>query len=395
MTPNGSDASQLEAPASVPEVRSAYIDQLVLGYLLYGVGAVTAFLAAALALSDAQAALHSSLLASGLLVAGFAGDRVDAAIGLRRANVLAYALLAAGSSCLMTAPAYAVTLAGAAMIGLAVGLLLAHLNRTLTRGAGALAQVRISRAALVAMVGSMSVPVVIGLGDNSGLGWQVAFVVAGVFIALGLWGTRWRVDVARSVLERAGSLSRGYWLTWLLLVLGVAVEFAFVFWSSTLVERQLEIPLADATLVATSFYVGMATTRLALSFTAIGGGDPIGLVRLGLVVATAGALLAWTADEVVLAAAGVFLGGVGAAFQYPLIVAVALALVPSLADKGSARLILASGVAILAAPLVLGFVADAAGVSIAWLLIPAVSAAALVLSVPVERARAAGARARA
>jgi MFS family permease len=393
MTPDGSVAPHLEVPASVPELRSAYIDQLAIGYLLYGVGAVTAFLAAALALSDAEAALHSSLLAIGLLVAGFAGDRVDVAIGLRRANVLAYALLAAGSACLVTAPAYAVTLAGAAMIGLAVGLLLAHLNRALTRGGGALAQIRMSRAALVAMVGSMSVPVVIGLGDNSGLGWQVAFVVAGGLIMAGLWGTRWRVELARSVVARAGSLTSGYWLTWTLLVLGVAVEFAFVFWASTLVERQLEISLADATLVAASFYVGMAATRLALSFPAIGGRDPIALVRLGLVVAFAGSLLAWMASEVILAAAGVFLGGVGAAFQYPLIVAVALALVPSLQDRGSARLILASGVAILVAPFVLGLAADAAGVSVAWLLIPAVSVVALALSVPVDRARAAGARA--
>ena len=50
-------------------------------------------------------------------------------------------------------------------------------------------------------------------------------------------------------------------------------------------------------------------------------------------------------------------------------------------------LILASGVAILVAPFVLGVAADAAGVSAAWLLIPALSVAALALSVPVSRAR--------
>lgn len=377
-----------ETPASAPEVRSAYIDQTVVGYLLYGVGAVTAFLAAALALSDAEAALHSSMLAVGLLVAGFAGDRLDALLGLRRANVLAYALLIAASVCLATAPAYVVTLAGAGMVGIAVGLLLAHLNRALTRGGGALAQVRMSRAGLVAMFGSMSVPVVIGFGENSGLGWQIAFVVAGGLIAVGLWGTRWRQDAARSVLVRAGQLSRGYWLSWWLLVLVVAVEFAFVFWTSTLVERQVEVSLADATLVATSFYVGMAVTRLALSFPAVGGRHPIALVRLGLVVAFAGAMLAWLAGDVVLAAAGIFLGGVGVGCQYPLVAAVALALAPSLQDRGSARLILASGLAILVAPFVLGLAADAVGVSSAWLLIPAVTVAALALSVPVQRARA-------
>ncbi|MEX1294860.1 MAG: hypothetical protein AB1Z67_01685 [Candidatus Limnocylindrales bacterium] len=387
MTSGATVVPERETPASAPEVRSAYIDQTVVGYLLYGVGAVTAFLAAALSLSDAEAALHSSMLAVGLLVAGVAGDRLDARIGLRRANVLAYALLAAASVCLATAPAYVVTLAGAGMVGIAVGLLLAHLNRALTRGGGALAQVRMSRAGLVAMFGSMSVPVVIGFGENSDLGWQVAFVVAGGLIVVGLWGTRWRQDVIRATVARAGQLSRGYWLTWWLLVLVVAVEFAFVFWTSTLVERQIGISLADATLVAASFYVGMAVTRLALSVPAVGGRHPIVLVQLGLVTAFSGAVLAWLAGDVVLAAMGIFLGGIGVGCQYPLVAAVALALAPSLQDKGSARLILASGVAILVAPFVLGVAADAVGVSLAWLLIPAVTAAALVLSVPVGRAR--------
>jgi len=376
-----------EVPASSREAGSAYVDTLAIGYLLYGVGAVTAFLAAALALSDAEAALHSSLMATGLLAAGLSGDRIDARIGSTRANVAAYVLLALGSAAMATAAAYVVTLAGAAAIGLGVGLLLAHVNRTLTRGGGSLAQVRLSRSGLTAMFGSMAVPVIIGLGENSSLGWQLAFVVAGALIVIGLWGSRWRQDVAASSVSLAGRLSGSYWMAWWLLVLGVAVEFAFVFWASTLVERQLEVSLADATLVLTSFYIGMAATRVGLSIPAIGGRDPIALVRLGLFAAIVGALLAWTADSIALAAVGIFLGGVGSSFQYPLVVAVALALVPSLQDKGAARVIIASGVAILVSPFVLGVAADAAGVSTAWLLIPAVAVVALALSVAVERAR--------
>ncbi len=387
MTVEAMEGMAAEAPASTEEAGSAYVDQAVIGYLLYGVGAVTAFLAAALALSDAEAALHSSVLALGLLGAGLAGDRIDGRIGVKRANVLAYVLLAVASICIVTAPAFVVTLAGAGMVGVSVGLLLAHVNRALTRGGGALAQVRMSRAALVAMVGSISVPIVIGLGENSGPGWQLAFVVAGGLIVMGLWATRWRRDIPVIATERVGQLSSGYWLAWWLLVLVVSVEFAIVFWASTLVERQAGVSLGDATLVAAAFYAGMAASRLALSFPVVGGRDPVMLMRLGLVVALGGSLLAWVADDVTLAALGIFLGGVGVGAQYPLCVSVALALVPNVQDKGSARLILASGVAILVAPFVLGVAADAADVSTAWLLIPAVTVAALLLSVPVSRTR--------
>jgi fucose permease len=170
-------------------------------------------------------------------------------------------------------------------------------------------------------------------------------------------------------------------------VLGVSVEFSLVFWASTLVERQVGISLADATLVAAGFYAGMATSRIALSLHVVSQRDPITLMRLGLAIALVGTVLAWATGSLLPAAVGIYLGGVGTGFQYPLGVSVALSLVPGLQDRGSARLILASGVAILVAPFVLGVAADAAGVSTAWLLIPALCAAALALSVAVGRAR--------
>ena len=142
-----------EAPASSREAGSAYVDLVNVGYLLYGVGAVTAFLAVALSLSDAEAALHSSLLAVGLLGAGVGTDRIDARIGPRHTNYVGFGLLALGSVLIVTAVAFPLTLAGAGAIGLATGLLLAHANRVVTRGGGALAQLRMNRGGLVAMLG--------------------------------------------------------------------------------------------------------------------------------------------------------------------------------------------------------------------------------------------------
>ena len=387
MTHATDEALPFDRPATPNEARSAYADQVLIGYLLYGVGAITAFLAVALSLSDAAAALHSSVLAIGLLVAGLAGDRIDRAVGSRRAHGLGYLSLATACVCLATAPAFAVTLTGAGLVGIGTGLLLARVNRTLTRGGGALARVRMGRAALVAMVGSMAVPLAVGLAEASGLGWQLALVAAGGLLAVGLLAARDRGWAPLPPRVHGGGLGHDFWLAWWLIVLVVSVEFAIVFWASTLVERQVGISLADATIVATAFYAGMATTRVAISFDALGRRDPMGLMRFGLVVVFVGSLLAWASGDVLMAAVGIYLGGVGTGFQYPLGVSVALALVPRLGDRASARLILASGMAILVAPFVLGLAADAVGVSGAWLLIPTVCLAALALSVPVAAAR--------
>jgi MFS family permease len=380
-------AAEPDTPASSSETRSAYLDQSVVGYLLYGVGAVTAFLAVALSLSDATAALHSSLLAAGLLAAGITGDRLVALLGPRWAHRLAYLLLAIASVCLATAPAFVVTLAGAGMVGLGAGLLLARVNRTMTRGGGALARVRMGRAALVAMLAVISVPIAIGIGENSGLGWQLVFVGAALLLVAGLWASRVRRETRARTVAEVGRLPRRFWLAWWLIVLAVSVEFSIVFWASTLIERQVEVSLGDATLVAAGFYAGMAATRVALSFHVVGGHDPIRLMRVGLTLALLGSLLAWMARSVEVAGFGIFTGGVGTGFLYPLGVSVALALVPGLADRASARLILASGVAILAAPFLLGLTADVSGVSTGWLLVPALCLAALALTVPVSRSR--------
>ncbi len=296
MPPAHTAAFEPDAPASTFEVRSSYLDQSVIGYLLYGVGAVTAFLAVVLSLSDAEAALHSSALAVGIALAGLAGERLDGLLGARTAHAGAYLLLAIASVCLAFAPAYSVTLLGALAAGLGTGLLLAHVNRTLTRGGGTLARVRMGRAALVAMVASLSVPLVIGLGENSGVGWQLAFVPAGVLILLGLGMTRGRRDATPEVTVLVGRLPGRYWLAWWLLVLVVSVEFSIVFWASTLVERQVGISLGDATLVATMFYAGMGTARVALSFHLVSGHDPLWLIRGSLAVALLGSLLAWSSS---------------------------------------------------------------------------------------------------
>jgi hypothetical protein len=245
------------------------------------------------------------------------------------------------------------------------------------------------RAALVAMLASISVPLVIGLGEAIGVGWQLALVVAVALILTGLWIARGRRAASAPIARVAGRLPRRYWLAWWLVVLVVSVEFAIVFWASTLVQRQVGVSLGDATLVAAGFYAGMATARVGLSLHVVGGQDPIWLMRGSLAVALLGTLLAWAAGSVELAGLGIYLGGLGTGFLYPLGISVTLALVPGLQDRGSARLILASGVAILASPLALGLAADLSSVSTAWLLVPALCLAALGLSIPVSRARAA------
>ena len=72
---------------------------------------------------------------------------------------------------------------------------------------------------------------------------------------------------------------------------------------------------------------------------------------------------------------------------FPVGAALAMATAPLQPQLASGRLVLASGLAVLLAPLVLGVIADAAGIRSAWLLVPAICVVALAATVPLASGR--------
>jgi MFS family permease len=161
-------------------------------------------------------------------------------------------------------------------------------------------------------------------------------------------------------------LPRGFWVAWMFLVASIAVEFSVVFWASTLVERRTAVTLTEASLLGALFLAGMFTGRLGLAFGLGTGHDVRRPATIGLGLALAGTGLAWISTIPLLSGAALFLAGLGVANLYPLGVAAALANAPSRLAQAGARLTLATGVAIVTAPFVLGVVADLAGVVVGW-----------------------------
>jgi MFS family permease len=112
---------------------------------------------------------------------------------------------------------------------------------------------------------------------------------------------------------------------------------------------------------------------------------PQRLVRAGLGLAILGAAIAWLAPSVPIGALGLLIAGLGISGQYPLGVTMTLPLGATAPAAAAARLTLASGTAVLLAPLVLGASADLVGVEIAWLLIPLLAVIAIALSLAIDR----------
>ena len=90
------------------------------------------------------------------------------------------------------------------------------------------------------------------------------------------------------------------------------------------------------------------------------------VVTVSTLVAGFGFLLFWQAGGVLLALCGLFISGLGIASLYPLILSLAIGAAGNNTVQASARATLASGLAILTLPLLLGRLADAVGIGLAY-----------------------------
>ena len=373
-------------PAPAADVRRAYLTQAAISYSFYVVGAATAFVAAALSLSDTQAGLHSSAMAVGMIVAGSAGERFDRAAGVRPVQYAAMAVLALSLGALAWAPALWVTLAGSLGIGLGAGTMFGHVNQTLGAGGGVTARVRLTRGALVAKSSQLMVPLAIAVGIAVGLDWR--FVAVPVLAFVGLLAVWMRRSADGAIVHTdLGRLPWAYWLPWILTVSVIALEFFVLVWGGPLIQRQAGVSLADATLTISALIAGMIAGRGLMSLAALARLDPMLVIRAGVIVTFVAVLLPWWSGEYLLGVAGMLLAGFGIGILYPPAASIALAAVPDQPAAASSRLTLAAGLAILVAPLLLGIIADVSDIATAWLLVPGVCLAVLLLTVPVERAR--------
>lgn len=348
-------------------------------YLLYGVGNATPYLRNDLRLTGFEAGLHGSAVAIGTLVAGVSAAAVARRMGTSRLLDASVAILVVAVSLIAVAPALPVSIGGAFLLGLGGGSLGTQVNVRLGREGGSESRRLMGQANAWAMVTAAAAPLGIGLAASELHDWRVGLLAAIVGL-VAVTVVRPRAKGAPSLVRMPrSSLPVRYWMTWLLIVLGVSIEFSFVFWGSTMVAKKTGVSSADATLLASLFVAGMFAGRAAIGRGLGAQRGPRGLLAGGLVILMIGASVIWVATLPALAGLGLFVGGLGTAGLYPIAVSVALQSAPRAQFEAAARATLGSGVAVLIAPSALGLLADQVGVVSAWPVILLVAVAGLIV----------------
>lgn len=350
-----------------------------LGYVLTGLGVVLPELRDGLGLSRLEVALYPSAFAVGLLVVGAAGERFARALGAR-ALPLALAALVGGALLLATGLDRALSGVGALVLGLGGAGIVQLVTAGLRAEHGDHAAVALAEANAASSTASVLAPLAVGAAIAAGLGWRAGYVAVPLTAAavVVLTSRTREADPAAAQREPPGGPPPAFRARWADLLLVVAVEFCLALWAADFLRTEYRLTAAAASASTSLLVAGMALARAASSRITRRIPRALHLVTGSAVVTGAGFAALWAGGHPAVAATGLFIAGLGVALLYPVTIAEALAAWPAAPQRAAARAALASGLAIGAAPLLLGGLADALGLRTAMLLTPALLLAFLM-----------------
>jgi fucose permease len=351
--------------------RLTWLAYLLLGFysfFLNSLGPVTPFVKDELKLSYTVSGLHFTAFAVGMLIIGLIGSTIIGRVGQERALWAGAFGISVGTAVLLIARSVAFTIGACFFMGLLGSLILVAVPSVLSERHGEWRPVAISEANMTASLVGMLAPLMVGWAVYLAGDWRWAL---GILAAAPFLVRPWFRSPASeepsppaSDARRARTRLPGlYWLYWIALFLAVSAEFCMIFWSANYLVT-LGVPKADAAQAVSLFLAGMVVGRLAGS-RLVRRVSSRTIVIASVVVAGLGFGMFWAPPTVIPALVGLFVTGLGVASLYPLLLSLAIGVARD-SVRASARAALASAAAILTLPLLLGRLADIAGIRPAY-----------------------------
>jgi predicted MFS family arabinose efflux permease len=389
-TVDAEGAPELQRTAS-PDATSAaaFVTLCSYTWFLYGIGPSLPLFRDELGTSSAVAGLHSLMLATGIVLAGFSAVGLAGRwqrYGLARRAVVAMTtavLLFTGGSLLVGAELL-VTLPAMLVVGLAGGLAVNVSTTVLQEHNGVYGPAMLSLGNAAAAGVGLVTPLAVGAATALGWTWRAAMVliVPLAVTAYALIGRQRTVPAysARPVGSARFTfrgLPQAYWFATAAVVCAVAIEFCVITWTPDLLTARTGMVPGTASGAVSAVVGGMAVGRLLVGALARHR-PPFGLFLIGVAITSAGWVLVWLSTSAALAVIGLLIVGLGIAGQYPLGAAMVMALSGGQPDRAIAVMSIGVGLASGLGPFVLGALADQVGVQSAFLVVPVLCVAAAV-----------------
>ena len=348
----------------------AYLSLAFYGYFLNVLGPITPFLKDELGLTYTISSFHFTAFAVGILLIGVGGHTLIQRIGQQRSLWLGLFGMSLSALFLILGKRPTITIGASFLMGWVGSLILAIVPAALSDRHGELRAVALSEANVIASLLATSAPLMVGWSARALDSWRLplwimAFTPLLLFLGFGRNISLQTTSAGEVPTQSQQPLPTLFWLYWVAIVLGVAVEFCMVFWSADYLEQVLGLIKADAAQAVSLFLAAMIVGRV-IGSRLVQRFSTRGVIMISIILASLGFLIFWRTENVVLGLSGLFLTGLGVANLYPLILSLAIGAANGNNVQAGARATLASGTAILTLPLALGRLADAAGIRSAY-----------------------------
>lgn len=369
----------------------AYVQLAFFSWYTYGLGATMALLRDEQGTSRWVSSMHGSAAAIGGIIGGLVAaraiDRWGRGVVLRASTILMAAGLLVYTS---TAGGPAVTISGLFFVGLMGAFVLICINAFLLDHQGPAGPASLTEANALASFSGLFGPLAVGIGAATFLGWRIGIwaVVIG-FAIVEIWRGR-----NLAVFGAPGGVTthdqgprlphRIYWSLAVIMCF-LATEFSLAYWSADLLRERASYGPAAAAASLAALTGGMLIGRLSGSRLAQRMSTEL-ILKGSILIALIGFAIAWLFTDGTIIIIGLFVTGIGIGVHWPLGVARVVRASGGLTDHATAAASVAGSIAIAIAPFALGFLSDAIGFHLAFLLVPAflVTALALMVARPVS-----------
>jgi len=347
----------------------AYLMTAYFAYLQAALGPLMPFLRAELGMSYIVGGLHFSAFALGMILAGLVSDRTTQIWG-RSVNFWTGAVgMSLGALALAFSRQASLTIASTLLLGLLGSILQITIQAALSDQYQVQRTVALTEANIAASVGASLVPLLIGGFQQIGWGWRSALYLAA--IALILISIKFRQSipvVATPQVEGSAlhqKLPRTFWIYWVVIFLGVSVEYCIFFWGADFLETAVGLTRSHAASTMSIFVLSGFVGRVMFSRLSRLVQDEI--LLLGAIAVTFfGFPMFWLANFAPINILGLLIAGLGVANFYPLILSLAVGAANLQSDLAVARLSIGVGMAILISPFILGSIADQIDLKVAF-----------------------------
>ena len=355
----------------------------IVNFYLGGFGPAQSLLRADQGTSLTVAGLHGTAMGIASIVAGYANPLIAHRFGRTRASWI----FSTGLTLFVISPPVYLTLPATLITGFGTSIVINTMLTSMSHRYGKAAEVAIPQANGIASVGF-----VIGTGLIGGIAisfpayWRVGLLLAiPVAIALFLIGRNKDENehVPNEDGPQSGKLSRTFWISWLGFVACISSEFAVSFWAAALLKDRVDSTAAISTVAVVALGTGMGIGRW------YGG---IVLQRFSLdtqllsVIALqfVGFVSFWLSHSMLISLISLFTVGLGVSIQFALASIRLIGFSQGRPDLAIGRTSLGAGIAIAAAPFLLGVLGDSFGISRAYIMVPVliVFAFAIVKFIP-------------